>query len=117
MAPSLPVRCTPIAAIPVPVSGGQACAQPPVQFEVIMVSLEYQYRVKPLESASTGPAAVLTLIRSAVLEDDIPELPLLLLPVVMPDEVLDMDEPLPLAELGLVLLPHAASSNAGMAST
>jgi hypothetical protein len=63
----------------------------------------------------------LILSRSAVLADDIPELPLLFLPV-MPDEVLDlvdMDEPilLPLAELGLVLLPHAASSNAGMAST
>jgi hypothetical protein len=62
---------------------------------------------------------VLTFIRVAVLEDIIPELPLLLLPV-MPDDVLDlvdMDEPLPLAELGDVLLPHAASSSAGMAST
>jgi hypothetical protein len=31
-------------------------------------------------------------------------------------DLVDMAE-LPLAELGLVLLPHAASSNAGMAST
>jgi hypothetical protein len=61
---------------------------------------------------------VLTFIRVAVLEDIIPELPLLLLPVMLDElDLVDMDEPFPLAELGDVLLPHAASSNAGMAST
>ena len=69
-----------------------------------------------MELASTGPMLVLTFIRLAVLAI-IPELPLLLLPV-MPAELdlVDMELLLP-AELGEVLLPHAASSNAGMAST
>ena len=37
-----------------------------MQAEVIEVSLAYQYRVRPLELASTGPMLVLIFIRVAV---------------------------------------------------
>src|ERR1039458_5128282 len=103
-----------MAAAGLPVTGGQAFAQDPVQAELMRVSLAYQYRVKPLASASTGPTLVLIFSRAAVPEEVIPEPPIEL------DVVgVDMAEAdlVPLAVLGEVLLPHAASSRAGMART
>jgi hypothetical protein len=83
-----------------------------VQAELIGVSLEYQYKVKPLASASTGPMLVLIFSSAAVPEEVIPEPPIEL-------DLVDMAEAdlVPLAALGEVLLPHAATSRAGMART
>src|ERR1039458_47730 len=106
-----------MAAAGLPVTGGQAFAQDPVQAELMRVSLAYQYRVKPLASASTGPILVLIFSRAAVPEEVIPEPPIEL--DVVGVDLVDMAEAdlVPLAVLGEVLLPHAASSRAGMART
>ena len=94
-------------------TGGQAVAQEPVQAEVIMVSLAYQYRVKPLASASTGPMAVLIFSRATVPDELIPELPPIELDLVDMAEA-DLVPLMVLAEVpGEVLLPHAASSQGG----
>src|ERR1700690_784472 len=114
MVPNLPTSRTPMAASGLPVSGGQAVAQDPVQAELIPVSLEYQYRVRPLASASTGPALVLIFISAAMPEEFIPEPPIELDALGM--DPVDMDVAPP-AVPGEVLLPHAASSRAGMART
>jgi hypothetical protein len=98
-----------------PVTGGQAVAQEPVQAEVIMVSFAYQYRVKPLASASTGPMAVLIFSSATVPDELIPELPPIELDLVDMAEA-DLVPLTVLAEVpGEVLLPHAASAKAGMA--
>src|SRR5258705_7486046 len=92
-----------------PVTGGQAFTQEPLQAELIPVSLAYQYRVKPLASASTGPMPVLIFSSEAMRDEDIPE------PPIEPDgagmDLVDMAEAdlVPLAVPGEVLLPHAAS--------
>jgi hypothetical protein len=86
-------------------------AQEPVQAEVILVSLAYQYKVRPLESARTGPMGVLIFVSAVAPDELIDELP----PIEL--DFVDMAEAdlVPLAVLGEVLLPHAASSRAGMA--
>src|ERR1700733_11209444 len=115
MVPNLPTRCTPMAAPGRPASGGQAVAQEPVQAEVIVVSLAYQYRVKPLASASTGPIAVLIFSSASVPDGLIPELPPIELDLVDMAEA-DLVPLMVLAEVpGEVLLPHEASARAGMA--
>ncbi len=92
-------------------------AQEPVQAEAILVSLAYQYRVRPLESARTGPMAVLIFSSGAVPDELIPELPPIELDLVDMAEA-DLVPLMALAEVpGEVLLPHAASSRAGMART
>ena len=87
-----------------------------MQAEVIVVSLAYQYRVRPLASASTGPMLVLIFSSAAVPDELIPELPIELDGGM---DLVDMAEAdlVPLAVLGEVLLAHAASSRAGMART
>ena len=79
--------------------------------------MEYQYRVSPLASASTGPALVLIFISAAMPGEFMPEAPIEADAVGM--DLVDMAEAdlPPLAVLGEVLLPHAASIRAGMART
>ena len=88
-----------------------------MQPEVIMVSFAYQYRVKPLALASTGPMAVLIFSSATVPDELIPELPPIELDLVDMAEA-DLVPLTVLAEVpGEVLLPHAASAKAGMART
>jgi len=94
MVPSVPL--TPAAAVAGPFSGGQICAQLPVQLDLLAVSGANQYRVDPWALVSTV-APLIVAVFSA--DPDAPPGVLVLPALPEPD-----DE-----------LPHAAASSAAAA--
>jgi hypothetical protein len=101
--PSLPGSETPAFGVPVTVTGGHAEAQDPVQAEVVPWSLANQYIVYPLESVSTVPLVVSTVLMTVPLV-------VVVLGVVLLAVALGT-----VAAVGLVELPHPATAIASSA--
>src|ERR1700733_821952 len=94
-----------------PSTGGQKVRQVPLHFDDVGVSIANQYSVRPCELTRTVPLLVLSVLMP--LADDEPDV----VPAVLPEFDPLPEPPDPLLEVGLLVLPQAASRPTAAATT